>query len=362
VFCPTVALLTALVCPVASADQSGDQLPASPPPSQRASESIDNGYVFIEGQYLSAPYVVAESDEGVAINGVLLKSELPRLSGSGRFGPPGWRGRGPAASFSGPSAGRMGFGPGSGSFVSGQARIVYRLKSDATLVAFEGRPLVTLDWSFPLLCYLAEREDHPDAFQQVLDSLPSDEDRFLWTSWLNDYRPPEDLLQRATAVVQIADAADKANQAQIDAVRRIDRYSYPLTVLGMVLAVLASGHLLHWLPARTEPGTDGPQPKLLRAAAISVALVLLLSAFDLAWTLLAAQAGQIRELNPLGSAMLDEPGRLIAFKSSATFVSCGLLLALRRFHIARLASWWLCLVLTILTFRWLAFNSLFLGS
>jgi hypothetical protein len=35
---------------------------------------------------------------------------------------------------------------------------------------------------------------------------------------------------------------------------------------------------------------------------------------------------------------------------------------LRRHYIARLAAWWLCLACTILTFRWLMFNSMFLGS
>ena len=39
--------------------------------------------------------------------------------------------------------------------------------------------------------------------------------------------------------------------------------------------------------------------------------------------------------------------------------SCGGML--RKHYPARLASWWLCLLCTILTFRWLTFNALFIG-
>ncbi len=130
----------------------------------------------------------------------------------------------------------------------------------------------------------------------------------------------------------------------------------------MVLAVLASGHLMNSLPARAPEGALVEESKVMRAALISVGLVFLLSSLDLVWTILATQAGQMRELNPLGNGLINDPQSLVVFKSVATLTSCCILAALRRYHIARLASWWLCLVCTILTFRWLAFNSMFLGS
>jgi hypothetical protein len=52
---------------------------------------------------------------------------------------------------------------------------------------------------------------------------------------------------------------------------------------------------------------------------------------------------------------------LSIFKATATLLSCSLLLFLRRHPRAQLASWWLCLVCTLLTFRWLVLNSMFVA-
>lgn len=67
----------------------------------------------------------------------------------------------------------------------------------------------------------------------------------------------------------------------------------------------------------------------------------------------------MRELNPLGSRLIDDPVQLSAFKIATTLLCCTLLYALRGHATARTAAWWLCLVCTVLTFRWLVANSLF---
>jgi hypothetical protein len=41
--------------------------------------------------------------------------------------------------------------------------------------------------------------------------------------------------------------------------------------------------------------------------------------------------------------------------------ACSILLALRRYRGAQVASWWLCLLGAMLMFRWLTYNSLFLS-
>jgi len=69
----------------------------------------------------------------------------------------------------------------------------------------------------------------------------------------------------------------------------------------------------------------------------------------------------MRELNPLASRLISDPEALVAFKVVATLLGCGVLFALRRHSRAQLASWWMCLVCTMLTFRWLMFNSMFIA-
>jgi len=80
---------------------------------------------------------------------------------------------------------------------------------------------------------------------------------------------------------------------------------------------------------------------------------------DLVWTVLAHQAGSMRELNPIGSQLFSNPVNLIIFKTAATSLAIALLFRLRQIPLARQASWWCCLVLTLLTARWLTFHSMF---
>ena len=88
----------------------------------------------------------------------------------------------------------------------------------------------------------------------------------------------------------------------------------------------------------------------------SLALVVVYSVLDLTWTILAHQAGQMLELNPLGSHLIENPLHLVVFKAGATGLAVGLLFVLRKYRRAQLAAWWVCLVCTLLTARWLTIS------
>ena len=164
------------------------------------------------------------------------------------------------------------------------------------------------------------------------------------------------------AEVNRIDAIESVNLAANSAVRWVDATAYPLTVLGMVVVVLSAGHLLSHRPTLDVASEEAKlSPETSRAVFRSVVLICLLSGLDLVWTLLVSRTGSMRELNPLGSRLIENPTHLILFKSIATFVSVGLLFFLRRFSFARLASWWACLVCTLLAVRWLTFNSMFVS-
>ncbi len=129
----------------------------------------------------------------------------------------------------------------------------------------------------------------------------------------------------------------------------------------MIAVVLGFGHLLSNKPlieTTSEDQADFTQAQ--RIVGRSLLIVGILSAVDLVWTIAASQSGTMRELNPLGSQLLDNPMQLIIFKLVATSTAIGLLYWLHRQPIAQVASWWSCLVLTLLTARWLTFHSMFL--
>jgi hypothetical protein len=77
---------------------------------------------------------------------------------------------------------------------------------------------------------------------------------------------------------------------------------------------------------------------------------------------MAASTGQLRELNPIGSHLVENPRHLAGFKIAITVAAIGVLWLLRRHKRAQLAAWWICLLLTLVTIRWLAFSSMFLPA
>jgi hypothetical protein len=177
--------------------------------------------------------------------------------------------------------------------------------------------------------------------------------------WFRDFQPSADLVGRAREVVAEIEAVTALETAGDRALERLSLLAFPLTLLGMILSFIASGHLVTHPPHPLDEEASEKRLQISqRATVISIGLLIALSGLDLVWTLLTSQAGQMVEVNPLASQLVEDPYRLIAFKVTVTLGSCGILFALRRRHSARLASWWLCLALTLLTFRWLVFHSM----
>jgi len=136
--------------------------------------------------------------------------------------------------------------------------------------------------------------------------------------------------------------------------------SYGVTIAAMGLAVVALGNLLSYRPENRSRWRDVDTigdgvPMVVR----NVVLLILLGVFDLVLTLAAQQTGGFLELNPLGSQLVESPGLLIAFKIVTLLGASLILVSLRRYRGAQIASWWLCLVCTVLAFRWLTYNSMF---
>lgn len=218
---------------------------------------------------------------------------------------------------------------------------------------------------YALLQSLLELDTQSEYFVEALQVPATPAAKETWKQWLLEFKPNEAYRQQAGPFLAGQATAQAQNLAQATAVRRFNAVAYPLTMLGMLLSVIAFGHLLMSLPNNdamrrgASDGAAGISREVIRATMISVVLVAVLSSLDLIWTLLASQAGQMLELNPIASHFIHDPLSLIAFKASATLLGCGLLYALRRHSRAQLASWWMCLVCTMLTFRWLVFNSMF---
>jgi hypothetical protein len=231
-------------------------------------------------------------------------------------------------------------------------------------VLFQNREPVILngtDEGRRLMRVLARSSAPHQGDDEIPKTLRSDVDRATWAQLVSEFQPTAEFLTRANEHIAQMDELDGniANIAMHNVwIRRIE---YPLTVFAMVIVTLAFGHLMSTKPYIASDAalvTDSPSPQ--QAVFRSLLIVGILSVVDLLWTVVASDSGSMRELNPLGSQLIDRPLQLVAFKSATISPAIGLMYWLHRTPIAQAASWWSCLVLALVTARWLTFSSMFL--
>lgn len=313
--------------------------------------SIDYGYLFVDGEHVEFPYKVEIANGEMRVNGIDITKCFPAPKPSQAQG-------------SGQTRSREGGSRGPMNGTSGFAfrRVSDTLAGNGTVILQTGEaPIILIEESdHHFLRLLIDDAARKSPSTAELSWLPSTANQDKVLQWLAGYETPASLRDRIETQFAETQAAHDLNVSQNQAVRRLDQWGYPLSVLGMVLVVAAIGHLLTRRP-ELEPGDAkiNPAPEAIRQTNHSLMLVAAMSGMDLVWTILISQAGAMKELNPLGSRLLANPGQLILFKMAMTALAVSLIFGLRRYRRAQLVSWWGCLLFTILTVRWLTFNSLF---
>ena len=178
-----------------------------------------------------------------------------------------------------------------------------------------------------------------------------------WKRFADGFECPQELRIRVGEVLEKERAVEERNLAEIAARKLLSSSSYPLTIFGMLLVVIAFGNLLS-----NEAPLDiqsSESPVMERRVKIFLMLIAAFSVLDLIWTLLASSANALTELNPIGSQLIHNPIGLLAFKTLVTVGVIGILFVLRGHRVAQRGAWWACLICTLVTVRWLTFNSMF---
>jgi hypothetical protein len=321
------------------------------PAGEFESQPEDDGFVFVNGEFLPGPYTFRSAGKQTFLNDVPIASELVEFTS--------------AMDMDDEGDGRERFSRRSRSasqktyaeFLSirfSQAREI--------IVAFDGRSpklLSTAAGGNDLLSVLLYEKHRTALLPNLIIYAESQATASEWSDWINGYRPDDAFLKVAKPIVDDIDATVDETVARHAAIGRLDSYTYPLTIAGMIMSVFPIGHLMSNPPngGRT-PDEVEMSPEVIQIVTRSLMLVVALSLLDLVWTLLASQAGTMRELNPVGGRLIDDPAKLIFFKVTMTGLAAGLMYKLRNYRRAQLASWWACLILTLLTVRWLTFNSM----
>lgn len=296
---------------------------------------INSGAVLIRGRKLNAPFVVSRDQGLVMVNGEPVSQEMPESSDGGK---------------------RL------------AARMERQLFDNRWLVVFDQGIVAygSEESTMMLMGNLAQAGDVSEKIRHVmnatlegLDDVTSGE----LNSALNAFEPDSDLVRQfelyQSEMSSMSEAAEDSVESELQ-VHDSTRTMYGLSVVGMLLIALSTGTLLGHPPkAAARWSRIIRSPRTLSAVQRCLLLIAAYSVFDLAATLLAVRTGHVEELNPFGEGLVFAPAALAAFKVAATGLGMGLLWRLRNYHGAQLASWWLCLVLTLVTVRWVTVQSLF---
>lgn len=324
---------------------------------------IHAGFLFIDGQYIPPPYKISLTKKSIRINGNTFAEDDFDLSIFKPDRPAG--GQRSAAS----SVRTVSAKPAKNrSPRSSALRAFHQELSDLRLGS-----VIVLERQAPPLILAPTREGH-DLLMALCSSstasalstdIPStlltESARQSWRQLVDDFEVSDEFLQRASPTIDRMEQVLSDNAAGISANFWRERISFPLTTFAMVIVVVAFGHLLSNAPRPGESESEQYSPATAKRVIVqSLVLVALLSAIDLIWTMLAYQAGSMRELNPLGSGLIADPTQLITFKVAVTSLAIALLYFLHQSPLAQRASWWCCLILTLLTARWLTFQSMFM--
>ena len=318
--------------------------PRRPPNQPRSfeSEPIDDAWVFVDGEYLQPPYTVVYNADGLTINGrkidfAAAPAEEPvnddeEFAMGARRRPNRRR----------PLNDLMGFVDGGKEF----------------LFAWSGQPLILLEdtrGGIELMKLMLAEQPDPQLVEAFLGEIPAEQQETA-SQWLAEFRPTAELKARAKESVEHLAEVEAENNREIHARHLLDELSYPLSVVAMVLCAFALGHLLRHQPRddSTMPATPEMRGLVYRSLALAAAF----SALDLVWTLLALSAGAMRETNPIGASLTDNPMMLASFKIVLTLFAITIIGKLWQHRAAQLAAWWSCLILMLLTVRWLAFDSM----
>ncbi len=346
-------------------------------PAAPSTISTENGYLFIGDQFVPPPYEVTLNETEIEINGNVLKAESFDLSsykprGFGMRRHPGmnddrrmdWSNpQGPPTPL--PAEESQDIETESASTQFAMRRLFHELNglADGQIIAIRDGAKPMMVWpdqnGHELLEQLLGNSEHPSTDTEIPYAVTDVADRETWRQLTSSFQPTDAFIERASQYIEEYNLERTQVDAEIASLQWSGVLSYPITMLALVLVVVGLGHLMASAHAVFSATLNRQETSELSQNMIRLLVIMaLMSAIDLVWTVMAHQVGSMRELNPLGSRLIEDTTKLIAFKIVLTGTSISLLFWLRRLPLTRKATWWCCLTLTLLTVRWLSFQSL----
>lgn len=320
----------------------------------------EQGMVFCNGEYIPAPYYIQSTTDSVYINAVKIPSSITVLMNGERNGERGNRER-----RNGPNReDRTRRNNRDLTPESETARLERSIRA-----SLENEDVVVL-FNHEHFRAISYPSDQYDLFQALLAGTAitselsfldefnfEEESNEKWRSWIAGFSAPPLLEAEMKQFIKEIDDVEVQFRNKVNATARLEMLAYPLTLAGMILSVIAFGQLLQWI-GKGFAENEKPKPESERYLVMALLLMLGMSLIDLLWTILANQAGVMREVNPVAVMYMDSPQQLAIFKVFATLLGFSILYIWRQRPVMQQATWWMCLVCVLVTFRWVVFNSM----
>jgi hypothetical protein len=320
------------------------EVPVAPQPAAPTgpvqSRPINAGFVILAGHYFPPPYTVQWIDGGLCVNDVPVPIEGPAM--------PARRGARPLP----PPPSRLPWRQ--------IARLEHQLRCNGLLLSLDGESVMMLPPSEAVrIMEILAGDDAPEVKVEALAKAGySNYSSGQWATLAESFQTSDELVNR---VAGIKEALKNSPVVAATTTAPSNTVACALTVSSMALTVFALGTILTHRPRRRQ-GWRGwsPSPTGCRLVVRCVALLILLSIFDLACTLLAVRSGGFWELNPVAEHLVGDVGTIILFKSTLIAGGAAILLAFRRYRFTQNAAWWVCVFHMVLILRWATYSSLFL--
>ena len=321
-----------------------------------ANTVVNHGFLFIDGQAIVAPFEVNSQGNRLSINNTTVDVTRFSSQSSQRNTRNGIR-RGKHKRR--PSARPT-------EKVTNAARpiedqLLNMGVGDVLILHPESEPLF-LDRSregMELLTSLVAKYENESFTPKIPDNFTSQLERDACWKILSEYEPTAQFVSKANVSLQAMQGIQQTIDDSIQSNLWSEKLVFPVTLFAMVMVVMAFGHLLSNSPNSFFMETAEQQTAMRAVMIKSLLFIAAMSLIDLVLTMSASANGTMRELNPLGKGLIHDPALLVVFKFTVTAASLGLLYRLHQYPIAQRAIWWCCLVLTLLTARWLTFQSMF---
>lgn len=325
-------------------------------------EPIFGGCLIRDGEYVPPPYVVSSQGKSLLLNG----RPLGGIRGKGlRDARDGGMPHISTEAAEEPVANSVWLDPQAAAVLEAsfaRGRIERRLTHGGLFVQTEEGASIEFDVASgqAILSLLCSPQSRTEKIRTLLQRDDQGLDSRQWGLIVDRFVPTDELRR------QIADYDRQSSICPegIEIVRGTGSRGplYALTVAGMVLVVLAFGTILSTKPEAADGWRHVDNSDSSIQLVVKCLLVMaVLSGFDLLCTVWTDSTGRFQEINPLAAGIIGSTAALIVFKVALTGLATGILWRLRRFRGAQLASWWICLLLTMLTVRWVVVESLLLA-